>query len=102
MAVMPTACWSREGAPPRRDRPPSTFHLLFNAQFFGAAVASLLPKMRSTSFVVTLIIFVSGRGVWLCVGLAVQSTRGGVQGLSTPLKHGDEVTIIPALAGGGR
>jgi len=25
-----------------------------------------------------------------------------LQGLRTPLKDGDEVTIIPALAGGGR
>ncbi len=38
---------------------PSAFQFLFNAQFFGADVASLLPKVRpSAASLVTLIIVV--------------------------------------------
>ncbi len=38
---------------------PATFQLVFNAQFFGADVASLFPKMRSAAFVITFIIVVA-------------------------------------------
>ena len=37
---------------------PAMFQLVFNAQFFGADMASLFPKMRSTAFVVSFIIIV--------------------------------------------
>ena len=47
---------------------PRTFQLLFNAQFFGADVASLLPK--ATPSVVSLVTFVIVVGMSWVVGYA--------------------------------
>ena len=45
---------------------PRTFQLLFNAQFFGADVAALLPKVRPS--VVSLVTFVSVVGMSWVMG----------------------------------
>lgn len=44
-----------------------------------------------------------GGGVHRHVNIYVNSEAiEALQGLGTPLKEGDEITIIPAMAGGGR